>query len=260
MRDRQEYWNLLQQVLTMAHGMVNCLPPENNSQGREILRFLNEYAYIGFATGAGSFDVGRFIDRQAFPGKQCDGISIILCFSDDTPPFPIPREANVFKAGVFLRMDQAIILYNVDHWSIPELALTLLHEGRHARHRLGGSLATLPPLDQDDTFHEENTLSFHLYVLSVWAKERWTTVVNHGIRWLASQPLISLNENEILYQEVEEYCSELDVIFGEPLHENARLLRQVLMSIEANTHYWASRCPMLKIEQVFHAIASYVSK
>ncbi len=240
--------------------MVGCLPPENNSQGKEILQFLNQHAYIGFATEERRFDLGRWVASQSFPGGRYNGIAIILYFSDEPSPLPHSVDPNVFRPGVFSRLDQMIMLFNVDRWSIPELALALLHEARHARHRLGGKLAGLPPLDLDDTFHEENTLSFHLYVLSVWAKELWIAAIAHGIAWLTAQSLVSPGENQILYKEVEEYCPELDAIFGESLHKDARSLRKHLVSIEANTHYWASQCPGLSMGQIFHSIASSVRR
>lgn len=256
MRDMKEYHTLLRAILAHAEQITACVPPEHRADATEVLAFLNTFGCEGYPSGRPKhFSIGPWISREGMPTRQYDGLTIVPCFSNDVPPFaPPPRNQSV-APGCSFYTDQVVLLYNVDHWSLTELALTALHEGRHARHRIGPTLAGLLPLDQADT-HETNTWLFVLNALMSWAGAAWDAAVRNEVAWLDRQPLAPEHPGQILYVESRRYWPELDRVFGPTQYADARTVRQRLTSLQANMQYWSRRDPSVSPEQVCHSLVS----
>lgn len=197
---------LLKTVLAQAEQMAAHLPATHHPTSDDILSFLNTFGCEGYPTGqAAHFNIGPWLARQGIPTKQHEGVTIVPYFSDDVPPIALPPQSQTVIPGQCLYTDQAILLYNVDHWSQAELALTLLHEGRHARHRIGPRLAQLPPLDPNDALHETNTWLFTLNILTAWGGKAWEAAIPHyptgaglSLAGNAFLPLVALNARVLL--------------------------------------------------------------
>lgn len=244
-----EYHDLLDKILRQADQMVARLPRSDRVGGREILNFLRNFSCRGYpGEKVGDYKVGPWLYREGMPGSPSDAVTICPCFSDDVSPAKIPDAENIICPGQCY--GQMILLYQVDQWSIVELALCLLHESRHARHRLGPKLAGLAPLDHGD-LHETNTWMFMLKVLAAWGGEVWETVVQHGVDWLTQQPLTPKRAGQIVFALASPpYWRELDQIFGQTQHEDVREARQELVSVQAHIDYWSARNPKLTPEQI----------
>ncbi|HSX25046.1 MAG TPA: hypothetical protein VLG69_03720 [Candidatus Andersenbacteria bacterium] len=216
--------------------------------------FLKKHACYGFPSDkAPGFGIGPWIWKQGAPAKQSDGITIIPCFSDDKSPDPSKATEKDILPGRIFYTDQAIILYDIDRWTNIEMAITLLHEARHTRHRLGGKLASLPPLDKEE-FHEGNTWLFMLALLNAWGKENWRDAVKQEVAWLGKQLLHGSDSSKIMYHQSSNDWPGLSLVFGEAKHNNAGTLRRKLVSLQANMDYWSDRFGSLSPEQVCHTI------
>lgn len=256
MHDADEYRTLLHAVLARAEQIVACLPVAHRSEAAEVLGFLKTYGCEGYPSGrAKDFSIGPWIVRGGMPKRQHEGVTIILCFSDDVRPVELPPHSQSVIPGDCFHTDQVICLYNADHWSLTELALTALHEGRHARHRIGPTLAGLPPLDHADV-HETNTWMFMLNALGFWGGTALDAAVQQEITWLGRQPLAPEHPGQITFAESRCYWPELDQVFGPVQHADARTLRQRLVSVLANMLYWPRRDSSLSAEQVCHSLVS----
>lgn len=251
MHAAEEYHNLLRAILAQAEQITMCLPLKHRAEATGVLDFLKAFGCEGYPTGrAKDFSIGPWISRKGIPTRQRDGLTIVPCFHDDVPPVePPPHSQSVMPGGCFYS-DQTILLYNVDHWSLVELALTTLHEGRHARHRIGPTLAGLPPLDRTDKVHETNTWLFMLNALGFWGGAAWDAAVQQERGWLERQRLVSEGPNQLLFAESGRYWPELDQVFGPTLYADAQTVRQRLASVCANMLYWPRRHPELSPEQV----------
>lgn len=251
----EEYRKLLRAILAQAEQITMCLPPEQHAEATSVLDFLKAFGCAGYPTGrTKDFSIGQWIFRKGKPTRQRDGLTIVPCFHDDVPPIEPPPHSQLIVPGACFYSDQTILLYNVDHWSLVELALTTLHEGRHARHRIGPTLlAGLPPLDHADV-HETNTWLFMLNALCFWGDAAWDAAVQQERKWLERQPLVSERPDQILFTESGHYWPELDQVFGPTPYADARTLRQRLASVCAHMLYWPRRHPALSPEQVCHSL------
>lgn len=239
-----------------AEIMTACLPPALASAGAEIVDFLKKYGCEGYpADKEGDFTWGAWLGYPGTPGRKHEAVTIIPCFSDDVPPTSRPSKHSV-APGVCLYTDQVIILFDADRWSIAELALTLLHEGRHARHRIGPRLAQLPPLDPDDV-HETNTWLITLNLLATWGTPIWAEAVQQEINWLNSQSLSVSGAGQIVYTHSGQYWSQLDQLFGPTNHLSVRQFRRRLVSFQANMLYWSQLNPVWSPGKVCHALVTH---
>lgn len=255
-----EYSTLLKAVLRQATQMVHSLPAGLHlAAGHDILNFLRSYGCLGYPSGRiGDFHIDQWLTRDGSPADRYDAVTIVPCFSDDLPPVTPSLGMDVIIPGACYFTDQVILLCNVDHWSVPELALTLLHEERHARHRIGPKIAGLPPLDQDET-HEANTWLFTLNVLNVWGGKTWFAAVEQEVAWLKQQPLDPDHAGQLKYASSQHYWPELDQLFGVSQYSHVREVRQVLVALTANTVYWSKRAS-LPPEQVCHSLVTHFYK
>lgn len=254
----QEYSRLLKAVLVQAEKMIACLPPVYAFDRREVISFLKNYGCEGYPVGRlVDFNVGLWLARAGIPAAQHEGVVIVPCFSDDVPPVELSNATDWVLPGECFYTDQAILLYNVDHWSLAELALTLLHEGRHARHRIGPKLAHLLPLDRVDKLHETNTWLFTLNVLVAWGGAAWRAVVEREIAWLTGQRLVPKKAGQILYTASYQYWPEMDKVFGLAKYEQMKHVRQKFASLQANMEYWAQQNSSFRFEEICHTIVSH---
>lgn len=250
-----EYRDLLKRIIAQAEQMVSFLPTINAVSRTEVIDFLKQYGCEGYPTNqVADFSIGPWLTRVGRPNTQHEGVTIIPCFSDDVPPVKL---SDSFGLGQCLHTDQVILLYNVDHWSLAELALILLHEGRHARHRIGPRLAKLSPLDNDENLHETNTWLFMLNILVAWGGTVWNAAVQHEMAWLAKQRFSSDHPGKIIYDASNQYWPELDQLFGVTRYDQARQLRQRLVSLQANMLYWPQQDTSLCAEGVCHSLVHY---
>ncbi len=249
-----EYHDLLQNIIVQAKKMVDCLSSSRVIDGYEVINFLHDYGCEGHPSDqVATFKIGPKFDQSGTPLRQSDAITIVPCFSDDIPPAELPDQSKSVNPASFMYSDQVIVLYNVDHWSLPELALSLLHEGRHARHRLGLKLANLSPLDKED-FHETNTWLFILDVLVAWGGSSWQKAVQKEVWWLKKQRLKS-TKGKIVYADSGQYRPELDDLFGTTKHQEVQFTRQQLLSLFANMQHWShGRNSTLSEMEICHAL------
>lgn len=253
-----DYYALLDQIIDKAVEMVGCLPPAHRPSGTDILDFLRRYSCRGWPTGrVGEFTIGHRLNGQARQGDQYDVLTVITCFQDDVKPLQRPSDSAWITPGTFSKKNQVILLFEVDCWSLPELALFLLHEGRHARHRLGSKLAQLPPLDLEE-LHESNTWMVTINTLAAWGGEIWERAVGWEVDWLRCSSLPQISAKQIAYQSSQTNWPELDLIFGSTSYEPARRLRQELLAVQANMIYWSEQNPTLRPEQICHSIVSHL--
>lgn len=250
-----EYSDLLRVVLAQAEQMTARFPPIHRKESNEVLSFLKTYGCEGYPTNREKdFNIGPWLAQQGTPSTQRNGIAIVPCFSDDVPP-ATPSSSCIF--GQCFHTDQVVILYDVDYWSHAELALFLLHEGRHARHRIGPRLAQLPPLDQTNDLHETNTWIFTLNILTAWGGKTWDAAVQREIAWLMQQNPKTDRPGQILCHQSPYYWPELDQVFGPTCHESVHLVRRSIVSLQANMMYWSQRDSTLKPEQVCHSLVKH---
>lgn len=250
----QEYSGLLHRILQQAEQMIACLPTGYHyAAGQEIINFLKTHGCVGYPSGqVKDFNIGPWLTRPGKPARQHATVTIVPCFSDDVPPSTPSPGVDLITPGSCFFTDQVIVLYSVDHWSLSELALTLLHEARHARHRIGPKLAGLSPLDQPEQ-HESNTWLFTLNVLNVWGGKAWYDAVQQEIAWLERRSLKPAQANQIIYISSQQYWPELDQLFGVNTHLAVRKVRQALVVLTANIEYW-SRRTNFPPEQVCHSL------
>jgi len=254
MHPKSEYSSLLKDVIAMAKRMIACLPSSQADKGKECLSFLEAFGYEGYpGSGGGNFHIGSFVVGTRKPGAQKEGIAIILCFSDNVSLVP-PEGNKSVTPGQLLRGSQALVLHDVDHWSLSELALTLLHEARHARHRLGPKMAKLEPLDSNDDLHETNTWLFIANILVMWGKEIWEKAVSQEITWLESRNLEQPRPGHIACDESAQDWPELERLFGASEFAEVRRFRRALVSLQANMRYWSERDKTLNPESICHSL------
>lgn len=252
-----EYTRLLKEMIVQAEQMANCLPPGHALDGWEVISFLKNYGCEGYPVGRKrDFGIGPWLGRAGMPTTRHEGVTIIPCFSDDVPPVELPTTTGSVMPGECLYTDQLILLYNVDHWSLAERALALLHESRHARHRIGPKLAHLLPLDRVDSLHETNTWLFTLNVLVAWGGSAWKAAVQREVTWLTEQKLVPQQPGQILYAASHHYWPELDSVFGPTPHEEVKQVRQQWVAIQANMRYWPRQNPSFLPEQICHSVVS----
>lgn len=253
-----KYSDLLKAVLRQAEQMVECLPTGYHyAAGQDIINFLHDYGCEGYPSGqAGEFIIGPWLYRSDTPKTQGDCVTVIPCFSDDVPPYKPPFHEDDIIAGHCFSADQLIVLYAVEQWSVAELALNVLHEGRHARHRIGPKLAGLSPLDRDE-LHETNTWLVTLNIVSTWGGASWAAAVRREADWLAAQALTPNQPRGIMYAASKQYWPELDRVFGSTKHNAVRKMRQSLVVLAANIEYWSQQNSTLLPEQICHSALAY---
>lgn len=258
MHSVHEYAALLQKVLTQAETMTNCLPEKHAPQAIDVLGFIKQFGCHGMPSDEpGVFLDGSWLTGHGRPARQYFGITIVPCFSDDVSPVAVPDPERYVAPGNCLTKEQAIFLHNVDHWSVPELALTLLHEARHARHRIGPRLAGLTPLDSDE-IHETNTWLFTLNVLAAWGGSQWSAAVRQEITWLEEQGLAA-PATRVVFAGSGHYWPEFDSVFGLTNHKSVRMFRQRLGNLQANMEYWSQQ-KGIPPESLCHAVVSSLYK
>lgn len=254
----QEYRDLLNRIFVQAGGMVNCLPSAFASSGSEVLEFLKQYGYEGFpTTQAGKFYAGSWLNRPGRPNNQHEGVIVIPFFSDDALP---PTFIGLQNFAEFFPHNQSIVLLNVDHWSVPELAMFLLHEMRHARHLIGPKIAGLSPLDQSNEKHEGYTWIFIMNVLIAWGGSVWRSAVQKEFDWLSRQDFGVVPPGEIIYRSSKIYRDDLDDLFGSTSHDTVRRFRNQLVSINAHMEYWPRKNPAINREGVCGCLVSQIYK
>lgn len=256
MRLTKEYGDMLKSIVAQAKKMAATLPPTGQAGAMEVLTFLNLFGCEGYPAGrSNDFWIGPWLDGGGLPARQHQGVAIIPCFSDDVPPV-VPAEAPGVLQGQLLFTDQVVILYNVNRWSLAELALVLLHEVRHARHRLGPKLGSLMPLDVSEDVHETSTWIFTLNVLVAWGGELWDAAVQREINWLYEHDIKS-EQGHILIAPSHQYWPEFDQVFGPAANDEVRQARQRLAALQANMVYWPRLNTSLTAEQVCHTLVRY---
>lgn len=255
-----EYSNLLKAVLQQATQMVHALPAGYHlAAGHDILNFLRYWGCEGYPSDqVGQFTLGPWLTRPGQPAQQHEAITIIPCFSDDIPPMAQPTGKDAIFPGVYSRGAQIILLYDAEQWSLPEVALTVLHEGRHARHRIGPHLIGLPPLDQNES-HEANTWLFTLNVLNAWGGKTWAVAVEQESAWLQQQSLQPGRAGQLKYAGSKHDWPELDQLFGVSRHARVSEVRRTLVTLSANIVYWSQRL-RLPPEQVCYSLVTHFYK
>ncbi len=247
---------LVQKVFRFAEKMVSSLPPSHSAYGKEITDFLRRHACIGCPDKkAGAFGLGQWLTREGRPESQFDAVTIIPCWSSEVAPISPPSTYDAVAPGVTNAHAQVIILYAVDRWSVPELALTLLHEGRHARHRLGTKLGGLIPLDAD-AMHESNTWMVTANILQAWGGNLLKSAVYHEIKWLEKHASEAPAVGQIAPCASNQYWPQLDYLFGHTDYSEVRMVRQALVSLLANAVFWPRQNPSINETQVFHTLVS----
>lgn len=253
-----DYRGVLTAIVQRAEQMVNLLSGENYPAGQAVMEFIRRYGCEGYpADRVGKFTIGPWLGHTGYPVKQSESVTIVPCFSGDVPPAALPTRGRAVIPGSFLYTDQAIVLYNVDHWSIAELALTLLHEGRHALHRLGPKLANLPPLDPDD-LHDTNTWLFTINLLVAWGGSIWEKAVQQEISWLNCQSLPFPIAPPTVCVQSGRFWPEIKDLFGESKHLSVRQVRQSLVSLQAHMLYWPQLNSDLKPGQICHSLVTHL--
>ncbi|TSC64184.1 MAG: hypothetical protein G01um1014106_234 [Parcubacteria group bacterium Gr01-1014_106] len=253
MRGADEYRSLLEQVVTQTESMVSRVPSPHSHNGQAVVSFLRQYGYVGYPSGkANEFGKGSWLTKAGCPNSKYEGVAIIPCFSDDV--LPVAASPQKFAQGCCLHADQVILLYAVDHWSRPEIALTLLHEGYHARHHIGPRIASLQPLDPNETVHESNAWMLMLNTLVCWGADRWKRIVQREIAWLQKQHPVPPSPRGIQFAKSEEYDAELDLLFAPTPHAHVSAVRKCLVAFHANMGYWSKRNPSLRAEDILHTL------
>lgn len=255
-----EYSELLKQIVDKAAQMVSHLSDIPFEHGKEILYFIKHYGCEGYPSDKErDFFIGPWIGRPDTPIEQHQGVAIIPYFSDDKPLTELVkemREKGQIALGHCLYADQVIGLTNVDHWSLTELALALLHEGRHARHRIGPKIGNLPPLDENGEWHETYTWMFVLSTLADYKNKEWVAAVQKEVDWLESQNPRSPS-NQIEYMISQHYWPELEQVFGPAKHETAKIARRYMASMQAHMIYWPRRNQNFRPANICRAIINH---
>lgn len=257
-----EYKRLIRDVVWQADEMTARLSPESLPEGVEVLNFLRRFGCEGFPCDCvDRFDIGPWISRSGHPQHQHEGFAVVPCFSDDVPPIAPYEDDAGGVSGRCLYTDHAVVLYNVDRGSLVEVALVLLHEARHARHRIGPKVMQLAPLDPTLEVHETNTWIFTLNLLRGWGGEAWQQAVQCEVSWIMRHPELTATESatEIRYVASHEYWPELDVVFGKAPHESAHRVRRSLVALHANILYWSHKNPLFIPQLVCHSIIAHHS-
>jgi hypothetical protein len=252
MHEPNEYEPYYDQCLKQALILVKKLSEAGDMDGLEILRFLQKYCYVGLPAGQlGKFDIHPWVARSGLPTHQEEGLAWIMCFGDDVAPVQRPQ-TSAFKLGSFHRKAQAIVIFDIDQWSPLELALVWLHEGRHARQRLGPLLQNLPLLEPEES-HETNTWTFTLNILDVIGGQSWGGAVKKEMEWIAQHVEIPDGPTGIVFDTSGIYWPELDEVFEQTASQSVQEVRRQLLSIRAHIEYWC-QAKRLRQQDVCHAL------
>lgn len=260
-----QYQHVLKMVLAHAEMIATDITTLNKedtpvaAECRSILKFIRDWGCFGFPfSEEGDFSIGPWLYRSGMPESQKEAVVIVPCFSEDAK-IGLPDEwQNDTVPGLLLPNSNVIALYDVNQWSFGELALTLFHESRHARQRLGSALANLPPLDTETT-HETNTWLFIIGILQEWGKEQWQYAVDREIEWLTENSP-DPESGQLVFGMSRQSWMELRSLFGILDNKDKLTFRQRLVALSANMTYWPHVITSLTPEQVAHSIISHFYK
>ena len=251
---------ILDKVIGEADAIARALARLGSFEFVEVMAFLRLFGFLGTPVGQNEFTVRNWICRQGFPKQQTDGLAIIPCRSTDTPPFPMSQGDKFIQAGSFSKSTQILLLYDVDLWTPFEVATTLLHEGRHARHRLGHTFTTLGPLDSNEEVHEMNCWLAMLNGIEAAGGNAWREACakeHHAIERLEVE---QSEPTAFPFLESGTYWAELDQVFGQRVHPRAEDVRKALVSLRANMLYWPRRMEISPEQTVASIVASFQAK
>jgi len=150
--------------------------------------FCMRHGYIGFPTSSTrQFTVGSYLnpDRGGYPNtpeEARNAIGIIVCFSDEVMPCEpvkiVTTEGTIATMSSYVSSRYNALVMGYVDWNTPfDLAMTFLHEIRHARHRFGRKLEGLPDLDPEQ-FHESRTWKYELSILDVLGGPLWQAAID----------------------------------------------------------------------------------
>lgn len=213
--------------------------------GWEYLQFCVRHGYYCFPTDTpGNILAGTYLQpgRAGYPTtlEEIKGsLGIIVCFSDEIMPCNPLRKttadgAKIICSGYVSQSNRLLGIGDIDLYTPVDLALTLLHEVRHARQYFGNEFENLPPLDPEE-FHESRTWKSVLDLLDACGGKIWQQAVS-----LESGLLINSyarrqrcpGDNYFAWSG--ERYPKLDQIFGAPKTERSGSNRSLLVAMRAN--------------------------
>lgn len=242
MHPTSEYVPLLNQAWNEAARLVTTAHKHGYTKGVKLMQFLGRHAAIAYPSAdPGGFGIGEWIAKEGGPSHQGEVLSIMFCMRDDTPPEP----RILHSGGNFNKGAQLITVYDADLLSPTDRAIILLHEGYHARHRIGLKLDGFVPTDPEHA-HETNTWTFVYNIMGVGIGEQWLQLVYQDVADIPRRldGLPPPRPGTIIFSPVEHYPPSMDDVFGPTAHEVVRESRKLLLGIRSNTLYWSNRTGM----------------
>ena len=253
----QVYGQKLDEVFGQADIIARALAKCGSFEFIEVLSFMRLFGFLATPVKQNEFTVRNWLCRKDVPQTHMDGLAIIPCLSSDIPPTPPRKSQRHVHAGTFFRSTQMIILYDFDLWTPFELATTLLHEGRHARHRLGPTFTTLGPLDSNEEVHEVNCWLSMLNGIEAAGGNNWREACAKEYRAIEHFELGQPEATAFPFLESGLYWAELDHVFGPRIHPQAEEIRKALVSLRANMIYWPKRIQIGPEQTVASIVASF---
>ena len=255
MSQSSRYVTLLESVWDAAMQIAQQSNVQGYHEGLAVMRFLTDYGAIAYPpeTPAAGFTIGEWIasSKHGAPQRQNDAVSIMLCMHNDVKP--TGYESAI--CGCFNKTAQLIMMFDANLFSPLDLALMLLHEGYHARHRLGLQLAGIKPTDTEES-HETNTWTFVYNILISGMGKAWSSLITQDIqdipRRLAGEK--PKKPGQFLFSPIETYPATLmHTVFPATQHDIVQRFRMILVEARSNAVYWAEQTSMPQ-EQIMGSI------
>lgn len=255
MSQLSRYTTLFEHVWSEAMQLVLRSKADGYHEGIAVMRFLSDHGAMAYPpeTPTTGYNIGQWISssKQGSPQRQSDAISIMLCMRNDTRPAGYEWAVG----GCFNKTAQLIMMFDANLFSPFDLALMLLHEGYHARHRLGFQLAGITPTDTEEN-HETNTWTFVYNVLISGKGKAWPTLIDKDIQDISTRlkGQKTKKPGQLLFSPIETYPATLmHTVFTPTQHDVVQRFRMVLVEAMSNTVYWAEKTGMSQ-EQIMGSI------
>lgn len=184
MHSVEERCAMLSNILNTAKTIIQHAPINPaNMEAWEHLRFCIRHGYIGFPTEShAQFATGNYLQpgRSERPTNMTEvqnALGLIVCFSEEKMPCKPRREEKsdgviVAQSAYVSPKDKILVLGYADWYNSFSLAITFLHEARHARHHFGSQFENLSPLDPEE-LHESRTWKYQLDILDAYGGNMW---------------------------------------------------------------------------------------
>lgn len=230
------YADVLDAILKEVAAIVRKTHAAGETEPTEISRFCIRYGYLGVPLSETEYRRGPWLDKTRRGGPMTiedveRSFAVVPCFSTGGPILG-GKERDRLAFGTLFRSGRALVLYDADLLPPFDVALALLHEARHARHRYGKS-AGLPELDPPE-LHEDRTWEFMFRMLDTCGGDYW----RRAVETCAGQLEPVMRSRLAAQQAPSDVCTltyplALDLPFGFALDTKSQAVRTALLGARA---------------------------